>query len=189
MLNDNQNVASVNDFLNKFDAALTEEEQHNVVREVVVNEYVPYLAKKVSLIPAISESTVQSEGTLPYFDETLFRINYFICVLILYTRLNIEEYLKENSPFDLYDECVKRGITITQIRQLIGRDMDELSLMARDLKQNWQQMNRGMDNLVYTLYQKMTNVDWGELEKMMGENINFATIIDDLERENNKRDE
>lgn len=162
-----KNALSVESFLTKYDSTVNEEQHKEVFNSIITQEYVPYLIKKVTLIPAINESTVQSEGTLPYFDETLFRINYFICVLILYTRLNIEEYLKENSPFDLYDECVKRGITITQIRQLIGRDMDELSLMARDLKQNWQQMNRGMDNLVYTLYQKMTNVDWGELEKMI----------------------
>lgn len=167
MLNDNQNVVSVNDFLNKFDAALTEKEQHNVIREIVVNEYVPYLVKKVSLIPAINESAVKNEGALSYFDETLFEVNYFVCSLVLYTTLNIEEYLKDYSPFDLYDEFCKRGMKNIISGFVDDKERRELDHMAVCLQSNWQQMNRGMDNLVYTLYQKMANVDWGELEKIM----------------------
>lgn len=167
MLNDNQNVVFVNDFLNKFDAVLTEEEQHNVVREVVVNEYVPYLVKKVSLIPAINESAVKNEGALSYFDETLFEVNYFVCVLVLYTKLNIEEYLKDHSPFDLYDEFCKRGMKNIISGFMSINEQTELENMVVHLKNNWDKMNRGLDNLFYSFYQQITNIDYSELEKMM----------------------
>ena len=167
MLNDNQNVVSVNDFLNKFDTALTKEEQHNVIREVVINEYVPYLVKKVSLIPAINESTVKNEGALPYFDETLFEVNYFVCGLVLYTKLNIEEYLKDYSPFDLYDEFCKRGMKNIISGFISINEQTELENMVFYLKNNWGEMNRGLDNLFYSFYQQITNIDYSELEKVM----------------------
>lgn len=167
MLDNTQNIISVEDFLNKFDATSSEQEQHDVVREIIVDEYVPYLVKKVTLVPAINESIIKNDGALPYFDDTLFEVNYFVCRLLLYTNLNIEEYLNNYSPFDLYDEFCKRGIKQSVLGFVNVNEQAEIDTLVVRLKKNWEKMNSGVANLLYSFYQQMMNIDFNELEEVV----------------------
>lgn len=172
MLDNTQNIISVEDFLNKFDATSSEQEQHDVIREIIVDEYVPYLVKKVTLVPAINESIIKNDGALPYFDDTLFEVNYFVCRLLLYTNLNIEEYLNNYSPFDLYDEFCKRGIKQSVLGFVNVNEQTEIDTLVVRLKKNWEKMNSGVANLLYSFYQQMMNIDFSKLENVM-EQVNY----------------
>lgn len=176
MLDNTQNIISVEDFLNKFDATSSEQEQHDVIREIIVDEYVPYLVKKVTLVPAINESIIKNDRALPYFDDTLFEVNYFVCRLLLYTNLNIEEYLNNYSPFDLYDEFCKRGIKQSVLGFVNVNEQAEMDTLVVRLKKNWEKMNSGITNLLYSFYQQMMNVDFSELEKMIEQTKDNAGI-------------
>lgn len=167
MLENEKNIMSVEDFMKRYDNAATEQEQHDVVKEIVVNEYVPYLVKKVTLVPAINESVVKNEGMLPYFDETLFEVNYFVCWLLLYTKLNIEDYFYDHSPFDLYDAFCQRGMKQMVVGFININEQTEMDMLVAHLKRSWEKMNRGVENLLYSFYQRLMNVDFSELEKMM----------------------
>lgn len=167
MLDNTQNIISVEDFLNKFDATSSEQEQHDVIREIIVDEYVPYLVKKVTLVPAINESIIKNDGALPYFDDTLFEVNYFVCRLLLYTNLNIEEYLNNYSPFDLYDEFCKRGIKQSVLGFVNVNEQAEIDTLVVRLKKNWEKMNSGVANLLYSFYQQMMNIDFNKLEEVV----------------------
>ncbi len=162
-----RNTMLVKNFLNKYDVASSEQEQHDVIREIIVDEYVPYLVKKATLIPAINESVIRNDGGLSYFDDTLFEVNCFICRLILYTNLDVKEYLNNHSPFDLYDEFCKRGIKQFVLGFINVNEQTEIDALVFRLKKNWENMNTGVSNLLYSLYQKLINVDFDELKKMM----------------------
>lgn len=167
MLDNTQNIISVEDFLNKFDATSSEQEQHDVIREIIIDEYVPYLVKKVTLVPAINESIIKNDGALPYFDDTLFEVNYFVCRLLLYTNLNIEEYLNNYSPFDLYDEFCKRGIKQSVLGFVNVNEQAEMDTLVVRLKKNWEKVNTGIVNFLYFLYQTLIKMDSNELEEIM----------------------
>lgn len=162
-----ENTIFVNDFFEKYDNASTEEQQYETIRGMMINEYVPYLIKKVTLLPAINEAVVKNDGMLPYLDETLLEVNYFICLLLLYTRLNIEEYLKESSPFNLYDEFCKRKIKGTVFGLIDANEINEMDKLSDGLKKNWIDINTGIESLLYSFYQKLIKVDYEELIKNM----------------------
>lgn len=157
MLDTIKNTMSVEDFLEKYDKATTEQEQHNIIREIIIDEYVPYLVKKAALVPVINKSAVKNDGTLPYFDETLFEVNYFICLLVLYTNLNIEDYLEEHSAFDTYDEFCKRKIKGAVFGLINANEINEIDSLAEKLKKNWVDINRGTDNVFIKMYLELTN--------------------------------
>lgn len=178
MLDNTQNIIFVEDFLNKFDAASSEQEQHDVIREIIVDEYVPYLVKKVTLVPAINESIIKNDGALPYFDDTLFEVNYFVCRLLLYTNLNIEKYLNNHSPFDLYDEFCKRGIKQSVLGFVNVNEQAEIDTLVVRLKKNWEKMNSGVANLLYSFYQQMMNVDFSEVDTIIKQLKNEDENVD-----------
>lgn len=156
MLDNTQNIISVEDFLNKFDATSSEQEQHDVIREIIVDEYVPYLVKKVNLVPVINESIIKNDGALPYFDDTLFEVNYFVCRLLLYTNLNIKEYLNNYSSFDLYDEFCKRGIKQSVLGFVNVNEQAEIDTLVVRLKKNWEQANTEIAAVLYNIYDDAT---------------------------------
>lgn len=132
---------SVEEFLNQFDNY----ENDFDYADYIVAEYVPVLQKKLVLTNLLKASVVE-DNIMPYIDVVNLEINRLLCILILYTNLDVEGYVDENSVYDLYDEFCRRDISETDFCD--EKEYVRLLNIESDLVDNWMKYNQSVVSLI-----------------------------------------
>ena len=80
--------------------------------------------------------------------------------------MNIEEYLNNYSPFDLYDEFCKRGIKQSVLGFVNVNEQAEIDTLVVRLKKNWEQANTGIAAVLYNIYDDATQALGGFMNSL-----------------------
>ena len=161
---------SVQDFIKQYNLAKSDSVKNGLVDKIIKRKYCPITDKKLILQLMLDKSIVEKNG-LKHIDMFVHRINFYMALIVLYTKLTINKDDQGNPlSFEAYDLLRENGIFDVLCEKIGEQEISELTLVSQLLMDTYYNENNRMENsilnVINTFLKKIESISDYDLKKI-----------------------